>query len=305
LDYVDAAHKGPTSLVAKFSPLDLDERRALRAVNLREISFYRTLATQQSLPIADYYYADFDLETGASILLLQDLSGMRTVDFLEGCSLEDAAVAVRALAQIHAAWWNHPELEAMSWLSSLADWPYQEWWDKYPQEIKSLLPEFEIPDSFFDFGQRFSSNMSRILDRLEGPPQTLIHRDIHVDNLLFDEHSSGSPVLLVDWQSAGRGLGISDIAYFLISSLPIAQRRQAEHTLVQSYHNLLLEADIQDYSFDQCWSDYIFSAVAKLFITVIMTVEIDNSSEHRQQWRTVDLQRLLAFIEDHNPHENL
>ena len=304
LDYVDGENKGPASLVAKFSPVDAEERNALRAINLRETSFYRALAAEQNLPIATCYYADFDHETGASILLLQDLSDMRTVDFLDGCSLEDVRTAVRALAKIHATWWNRPALEEMTWLSSIEDYPYQDWWDQYPQEISTLLPELPIPPAFFEFGDRFAANLRRILDRLEGAPRTLIHRDIHVDNLLFGETASQPEVVLVDWQVAGRGLGVSDIAYLLISSLPIDQRRLAERQLVQSYHRFLLEAGIRDYSFEQCWSDYIISAVAKLFISVAVTVSVDNSSDHRRAWRTADLQRLLAFIEDHHPLEN-
>ena len=41
------------------------------------------------------------------------------------------------------------------------------------------------------------------------------------------------------------------------------------------------------------------AAVGKLFITVAATVLLDNSSAHRRAWRWADLQRLVAFIEDH------
>jgi thiamine kinase-like enzyme len=305
LDYLGDEDPIPKSLVAKFSPVDPDDRNTHKETNLRETSFYQTLAPDRSLPVAKCYYADFDPVTGASILLLQDLSGMRTVDFLEGCTLQDADLAVRALAHIHAAWWNHPELENMPWLSSLADWPYQEWWDQYPRAIRALLPNLDIPDVFLEAGQRFSSNMEEIVDRLEGSPMTLIHRDIHVDNLLFGELSFHPPVAIVDWQAAGRGIGISDAAYFLISSLPTQLRRQHEYELVRTYHRLLVASGVQDYDFDRCWSDYKFSAAAKLFITVAATIIVDNTSDHRQAWRRADLQRLAAFIEDHNINEIL
>ena len=305
LDYIDREQTDPASLIAKFAPPDPEQREALKESNIREVHFYRELVAGHSLPTADCFYSDMDLETGASILLLQDLTGMRTVEFLDGCTVQDAERTVRALAQIHAIWWDHPELETLPWLSSLEELPYQEWWAQYPQAIQFLLPDYRIPDTFFEVGQRFSANMSAIMDRLEGAPFTLIHRDIHVDNILFGDDSSAQPVLLVDWQAAGRGLGISDVAYFLISSVPIQHRRQAEVTLVHTYHDFLVESGIQNYGFGQCWSDYVFSAVAKLFISVAATIVVDNSSDYRRAWRTADLQRLVAFIEDHSVYEIL
>ena len=305
LDYVGREQTDPASLIAKFVPPDPVQREALKESNIRETHFYRDFAAGRPLPTADCYYSDVDLDTGTSILLLQDLSGMRTVEFLDGCTVQDAERTVRALAQIHAVWWDNPELETLPWLLSMKALPYQEWWEQYPQAIQSLLPDYRIPASFFEVGQRFSANMSAIMDRLEGAPFTLIHRDIHVDNILFGEDSSAHPVILVDWQAAGRGLGISDVAYFLISSLPIQHRRQAEDALVHTYHDVLVESGIQNYGFDQCWSDYAFSAVAKLFISVAATILVDNSSDYRRAWRTADLQRLVAFIEDHSVYEIL
>ena len=85
----------------------------------------------------------------------------------------------------------------------------------------------------------------------------------------------------------------------MISSLPPAQRRDAEEALLRTYHTSLLQAGIADYSYGQCWSDYQLAVLSKLTGTVIATVLIDNSSPHRRAWRRADLQRLLAFCQDH------
>jgi thiamine kinase-like enzyme len=126
-----------------------------------------------------------------------------------------------------------------------------------------------------------------------------IHRDIHVDNLLFGDPDQQPAFRIVDWQTVGKGRAVSDVGYFLISSLPIEDRRQHESRLLRLYHDLLLQAGVQDYSFDDCWLDYRLSALAKLFITVQMTVVVDNTSDHRREWRQTDLDRLTAFISDH------
>jgi hypothetical protein len=299
LQYSSLEETAPPSLVGKFSPNDPELLKSLKENYVREVKFYDEIAARERLPVPHCYYRDIDLETGTSIMLLEDLSHLRTVDFISGCTLEEAELVVQGLGRIHASWWENPKLQDMDWFFSFADAPYQEWWAQYPQKIQALLPDFPIPGNFFEFGKQFGSNMVEIVNQLEGPPLTCVHRDIHVDNLLFGVKDSDPPVEIVDWQLVGRGKGVSDIAYFLISSVPPALRRESEMKLLEIYHRLLIQSGITEYSFDQCWHDYLLSAVGKLFITVAATVLIDNSSAHRKAWRRADLQRLVAFIEDH------
>lgn len=299
IDYSQAEKDAPTSLIGKFSPVDPDLRMAMKEGNVREVRFYDEIAAGQSLPVPHCYYSDINLETGASILLLEDLSRSRIVDFVTGCKPTDTELVIEELAKIHASWWNNTKLQEMSWLLSLADYPFQEWWSQYPQEIADLFPDYQLPDTFFDIGHRFGSNMEAILNQLEGMPVTCIHRDTHVDNLLFGVQETDPPLTLVDWQEVGKGRGVSDVAYFMISSVPPAQRRESERRLLQTYHTFLTQYGVREYSFNQCWADYKLSAVGKLFMTVAATVLIDNSSPHRRAWRRADLQRLVGFMEDH------
>ncbi len=303
LSYVESNNDVPKSIVVKFSPTEFDYREAIKDFNMREVNFYELATTESQLPLVDCYYSEFDADTSSSILLIEDLSNVQTIEFLDGCNIEDAKIVVQALAQLHVRWWNSPQLEKISWLSSFHTWDFVDWWQQYPHELHTLLPNLDIPDSIFKVGGKVMSNLPSIINRLEGSPTTLIHRDIHVDNILFEEQSIYRSARIIDWQLVGRGLGISDIAYFMISSIPPKQRQQAEHDLVKMYHSNLEQAGIDDYSFKQCWADYKFSAVAKLLITVAATLRADNTSEHRRAWRKADLERLVDFIEYHKVYE--
>ena len=108
-------------------------------------------------------------------------------------------------------------------------------------------------------------------------------------------------MIIIDWQTTGRGLGISDIAYLLISSLSPTDRRASEQELVGMYHRYLIDSGVENYGLDQCWADYKVSVASKLFISVTATVRLDNTTPHRRAWRAADLQRLMAFIDDHDP----
>lgn len=296
LSYSEVSEKVLPSVVVKFSPPDPEG-----VFSLRETEFYREIAAGHDFAVPDCYYAETNPRTGASVLLLEDLSQLRTVSFLEGCTVAEAEAAVMGLAKIHATWWCDESLEGRDWLLTIGGTDFSRWWSQYLPRIESILPGLEISPGLTDFGDLLASDTSPILDQIEGPPFTVIHRDIHVDNLLFGVHTGDPAVMLVDWQTAGRGKGISDIAYLLISSLTPSDRRETEGRLIEMYHSYLVESGIEGYSLDQCWSDYRVSVASKLFITVAATVHFDNTSPHRRAWRKADLLRLMAFIEDHNP----
>ncbi len=305
VSYSRPEKKAPSSFVAKFAPEDPGLREVMRESNRREVMFYNQIAAGRVMPVPYCYYGDLDPETGASVLLLEELTRLRKVDFLAGCTLADAEVAVAGLARIHAALWDDPKLDEFDWAFSFADAPFGGWWEQYPGKIQTLLPDTLIPNSFIELGELFATQMPIVLNRLEGSPATCIHRDTHVDNLLFGGGHGDPPVVVVDWQWVGRGKAVSDVGYLLISSLPTQLRRRAERRIVETYHGLLVEAGIKGYTFDDCWADYKLSAIAKLFITVAATVLLDNTDDHRRAWRTADLQRLTAFIEDHKPYQHL
>ncbi|MEE8456422.1 MAG: phosphotransferase, partial [Acidimicrobiia bacterium] len=296
-EYVEGA---PSSVIAKFSPPDPDH-----VFSLHEVRFYQEIAAGKDFSVPYCHYGEVDPENGAAVLLLEDLSRLRTVRFLDGCTPKEAEAAVMALARIHAAWWGDEALESMGWLLTIAETGFSGWWTRYPNKIKTILPEFEISRGLMEFGDLFATDMPLILDRIEGAPFTCVHRDIHLDNLLFGSQPDDPSAVLIDWQTTGRGKGISDVAYLLISSLSPQDRRRSERRLVDLYHRYLISSGVEGYTLDQCWSDYIVSAASKLFITVKATVHFNNMSDHRRAWRAADLHRLMAFIDDHNPINEL
>ena len=112
-------------------------------------------------------------------------------------------------------------------------------WSQYPQKVAELLPDMSIPDTFFAMGQHLAENEFSIFNRLpETDAITCIHRDIHVDNILFSRQADEPPEKMLDWQSVGKGRGAYDVAYFLIGSVPAKQRRQTERSLLRTYHPL-------------------------------------------------------------------
>ena len=302
LDYDKPSPGAPASIIGKFASADPQVHLFSQNSSAREIRFYEAMAPRQPLPVPHCYYSALDLETGACTLLLEDLAALRMPDLVAGCDEEDAERVVRLLAVVHARWWQHPALQKMAWLPCIdayAACPFQAWWARYPQTVAALLPDYRLPDAFLAMGHRFSNAMAEVFAPLATPPLTCIHRDVHAENLFFGTTDDDPPLVLFDWQLVGRGRGVSDVTYFMISSMPPALRRQSERPLLRLYHRLLTEYGVRGYGFDQCWADYQRAFFGKLMVTVAATVLFDNESPRRRAWRKADLQRLVAFLENH------
>ena len=286
---------GGGSLIAKLSPADPRLRATFARANAREVGFYTRFA--RGLPVPDCVYGDCDTDTGASILLLQDLGQMRAGVFVNGLGHSDARAMVGALAEIHAAWWEAPELARLSGSALVDEFAFAKAWHAYPRALARLLPETRLPGAFLALGDHIAAHQAAVFGALlEDGPLTVLHRDCQVDNLMFD--AAGRAVVL-DWQFMGKGRGAYDLALALISSLPAPLRRSAERGLVEYYHAELIRRGVTGYDAAQCWGDYRRAGISRLFLSVVATVLLDNSSPAKQAWRRADLDRLLAFCQDH------
>ena len=291
----------PRSVVAKLGPKNPELCQKMRAQNTAEVAFYRHIAPRHPLPVPICFSAEGNGGTGDSLLLLQDLSHHHRHSLTEGCPLPQAQAAVRALAQVHAAHWHsgahHPALSlllppAPEFIHSLdlsGSWPI------YPTALSRLLQDFDLPAWFLPLCKAVEGLEGLLSQRMFAKgPVTLLHRDAHIENLLFDP-ATGRATLL-DWQFTGLGRAGLDVGYFLISSLPPALRRAKETALLALYHHALARPD---YSVADLHADYRLAAILKLWLSVMATLRFDNEGPTRRAYRRADLTRLLAFCEDH------
>jgi aminoglycoside phosphotransferase (APT) family kinase protein len=127
----------------------------------------------------------------------------------------------RELAALHANWWARSELHVAHWLPSVRVLQRDPDW--FSSRCELFLRRF---------GDRIDSASSRLLERVEAAqaranerlaeaPMTLLHADLHLDNVVFvggTEH----PVLL-DWARVAQGPAALDLADLLFTMAPIEQ----------------------------------------------------------------------------------
>jgi Phosphotransferase enzyme family len=286
----------PASLIAKFAPFDPDRALAFADLNRAEGVFYARFAVPR-LPVARCYFAAHDPTSGASLLLLEDLGAMRAVPFARGLGVADAQSAIASLAAVHARWWGQAEAAALGGSGLAAAFDFAGCWSRYRAIVAARMPDLPLSDRFCKLGDALAADPSAVLGPLlDRGPLTCLHRDPQADNMMFGPDGRA---VLYDWQIMGRGRGVYDVAYLLISSLDPATRHAHERDLVAGYHAALCQGGVTHYRLEDCQADYVRCVVGKLLLTVVATVILDNDTDHKRLWRRADLARLLAFVKDH------
>lgn len=309
LDYDIEEPSAPASIIAKFPPLDPDMRAALHHYRIyeKEFRFYRDMAQDIALRTPCLYYSALHPETGESVLLLEDLAPAQTLNILEGCTAEDAAFTLRHLAVFHAAWWEHPRLRVMDWLPVFDEQAednqekYAQAWEMFLEKVGNLVPDDIVP-----LGAKLRHHIVAVKRYLGQHPQTFLHGDFHLNNLLFDSTPGERTLAVIDWQVCFRGRAMRDLAYFLVTALPPDRRRAHEMDLLKLYHTILTEYGVEEYSFEQCLYDYRFTMLDLLYFLVMIIVLLDFSvNAEAGMIRDMVVERFCTAVLDHNAGELL
>ncbi len=309
LEYDLGEAGAPESWVAQLSSATPKKRKRphTNAAYERSVRVYQSLAHQTSLPTPTCYYSDVNTETGMHILLLEDLAPARSGSRVAGCSLDQAELAIHQVADFHAAWWEKPQLEEISWLTdgdfdpvALSD-AHKRWWPDFLRQANHRLP-----DQIIEIGERLGQHLANMMQHpRRDSPRTLCHRDYSLDNLMLGTAQGGIPFAVVDWQLMRRGRGISDVAYFLSENLHTEDRRAIEMELLGTYHQILVDNGVQGYTFDQCLHDYRLSLLNRFGSLISTIAAMPFTREQIQIHIDVLLPRNSAAILDHNAGELL
>ena len=284
LDFEPGRARLPASLIAKLPMAEGDVRSGYRALQerdpdrmrryyercTREARFYRDVGASCA---PELFYSATDDRTSRVVLLLEDLSGGRQGDALEGCSVEEATLVLDELAAFHARWWG--QRAPASGFERLHRDP-TEWQDRYARQVETFLERFgdSVPASILELASRLRPRLAEIAEALYEHPRTLTHGDLHLDNLIFDARGAGS-VAVLDWQTVSVGSPAWDVTLFLVDSLSIEDRRAAEVELLERYLALLAEHGVRDYSREELRLECSLSLLLLLAGTVGWLANLD------------------------------
>ena len=155
---------------------------------------------------------------------MEDMADSVPGDQVAGCTVDQAAVALDELAELHAPLWGDPVLRTYDWLDrSTPDSRgmhralLQTLWDGFRERYDDRLDPEVV-----ELGEVFVTRLEAFLEH-EPPAPTVQHGDYRLDNLLFGQTDGSPPVCVVDWQTVSLGAGLSDVV-LLLRRRPPARR---------------------------------------------------------------------------------
>lgn len=283
---------GPATMVAKI-PTSIDDNRSgseLLGVYEREIRMYQEVLPDLGVPVPRLYFADVDPnpdlakqmeavrraerlpvwvlriltwylqrfvkpEPRLSVLILEDLAPAEIGDQVAGAGLDRVGAVLEVAARLHAATWGDKVPSGGAWLQSggVAVKLFQ-------AGYLSVQRRFLRGD-----GRSVSPHMKLLLRRLrrdgvdrgrrlhEAVPQCLIHGDLRLDNIFFDQ---GRVRALIDWQLTRTGPAVADVAYFIAGSVDPSVTEAEIDGLLRRYHDALVAAGVDDYRYERLLADY-------------------------------------------------
>ncbi len=267
---------GYHSVIAKFASPSAANRAVAATYDMysREVHFYRNLADHVPIRTPRCLTAKFDATTHDFILLLEDLGTCRTGDQVAGASHEDADAVVKTLARLHAATWDAPLTGIRS-----HDFPAQRdgiaqgfrlGWPTVQERFADLLPKSSRAEL-----DGLADHIGRLIEFLTTGQQSLVHADVRLDNVLFDDEQ----VVLVDWQSVCTSSGEQDLAYFLTQSLDDDVRQARFENLLGLYHETLSANGVRDYPIDDCRKRFRVAALYLFAWAVVIAGTLDLGNE--------------------------
>jgi hypothetical protein len=304
LRYEKAEPRAPATIIAKFPSTDEGARIIGNLYGLyeREVRFYSDVAANAGLATPRCYFAAWDGEAAQSLLLLEDLSAFGHIgDQLAGCSSEEATLACTELATFHARWSDPAKLASVAWLQEGAEIIRASMTQIYPSSVPVFLDLF---GSRLDASVRAAvpSLGRRVMEladtALANVPQVIAHGDYRLDNLFFASPGAPFKIAAIDWQSPNRAWGTYDVAYFMSGSMPPAERRSCEESVLRAYHETFSRNSHGSYPYAQLFDDYRRSLLVYLAIFVVNGATLELSNQRAVDLFDVIFDRLNAAILD-------
>ncbi|TNE50815.1 MAG: DUF1679 domain-containing protein [Deltaproteobacteria bacterium] len=274
--------------LAKFAPnVGSVSNRAmfvLQACHVHEVDFYNILAKGRDLSLPKVFFADCSVATGNLCILMEYCEEHIEHTEEDGCPVEQVPLAIEALAHLHASFWGYKEKEP-AWLAP------------FPT---GTIEFFGLIVYVFVKERALRNYVPQVWHRTN-EPQTVLHGDARVGNMLFPAVGHEGKVILFDWQGARVGQGVFDVAYFLILSLPADVRIEHEVEWLRLYHAELCEQGVTGYSWDDCLDQYRHSCLMVMVLLGLPWLSGEASAEEHQERRLLSggvtwAQRLYQMV---------
>ena len=286
----------PKTLIAKVPKANEASRAASRMTRCYEVetSFYSKISSLIDARIPDCYHVEYSKHDDEFLLLLEDLAPARQGDQLGGCSVDDAILAVTEMAKLHGSLWNSPSMNDNEWLIRNRS----DAGKNTLQLLQSVYPAFcqryegRLDNNVVQVGQQLVSQFPAYLSA-QPKPNTVVHRDFRLDNLLFGDWGGSRGVAILDWQTASEGVAISDLSYFVGSALLSDVRAEREREVVRHYVSVINSYGV-GLTEEEAWRQYRLFSFGGFVMAIVASMLVEQTERGDEKF--------MAMANRHGQH---
>ena len=269
----------PKSLIAKVPKANEASRAASRMTRCYEVetSFYSEICSMVDARVPDCYHVEYSAHDDEFLLLLEDLAPAKQGDQLGGCSVDDAMLAVTEMAKLHGSLWNSPLTENREWLQRNSS----DAGKSTLQLLQGVYPAFcqryegRIDSDVVKVGQQLVNQFPTYI-AAQPKPNTVVHRDFRLDNLLFGDWGGSRGVAILDWQTASEGVAISDLSYFVGSALLPGTRFDHEREVVNHYASVINTYGV-GLTEEEAWRQYRLFSFGGFVMAIVASMLVEQT----------------------------
>ncbi len=301
LRYDSVQSKAPTTVVGKFPARDPATRQMAGAQGAyyNEVMFYREFAGRTDMRTPHIFANAISEDRQTFTLIMEDLSPDKPGSQLVPATLSQLQHVAKEAAKLSASFYGDPTLAEVDFIQSpltdgggaIAQAYLQQCWPGFLERFGDALS-----DDCKAFGTRYVDHHNAVTTRFQGP-RTLAHGDLRAENILFGE----TGCCVIDWQTMIEASPLTDLAYFMGSSLDVADRRSWEREVVAQHSELLAALGVA-LSVEECWSQYREQSMHGLTLTILGASFTAPDPRGDAMFRTV-IQRQLQHCLDMNAAE--
>jgi hypothetical protein len=170
----------------------------------REPLVYRRLLAGRGLPAPGFYGSDHSRGSRQEVLFLEHIDDWN----LRYHGLDHWNSAARALARLHTHFaCRQEDLDDADFLLRLDSTYFRAWALRALEAVGAASP---VLRRRLELALRGHDEISRLLTE---QPRTLVHNDLAPKNVIADTSAAPARILFVDWEMAGAGCGLLDLAH--------------------------------------------------------------------------------------------
>jgi len=252
----------------------------------RELAAYLLLTPLKGKLAPRLFSGATALRGSDGLLLLELIRDARNRDQLRGLTWPELVSATRAIAQIHARFWNSPALKKANEL------PRHHYMRAH--EVSRHLSKFlrwaKLPAKTAKRFRDMPQQVNQALARLRKRPPTLVHGDLRSDNIFYGRKS----VRFIDWGLALAGNAAFDLARLAGGSArkPLSLLQHVD--LFKIWHAELLRRGVRNYPLHEAWQDYRDAVLLTLTIPVTNAPTLASFSPRGRRMAKLITKRFLS-----------